>query len=84
MYIFMDWMEIESKPMGQILDLIPICDTVTKLQGICYVCKFKASIFSHRITDNKDQVLFDHTKYVPLCRSCYLIENDMTESNMEY
>lgn len=76
--------DFERKPMGQILDLIPICDTVTKLQGICYVCKFKASIFSHRITDNKDQVLFDHTKYVPLCRSCYLIENDMTESNVEY
>ena len=57
------------------INLIPKCDTVTKLNGICFRCKVNLSIFSHRICENKEQVLFDHTKYVPLCRNCICMRN---------
>ena len=67
--------DFQRKPMGHILSLIPKCDTVTKLNGMCYNCKINLSIFSHRTCDNKDQVLFDHNQYVPLCRKCYYLAN---------
>ena len=58
-------------PIGQILQVIPLCDKVEKLNGLCSRCK-SASIFSKRITEEKQQILLDETAYIPLCRNCYL------------
>ena len=57
------------KPFGQILDVIPYCDTIEKLRGVC-ICGYK-SIHSKRVTDHKGQFLLDETAYVPACRICY-------------
>ena len=57
------------KPFGQILDIIPYCDTIEKLRGVC-VCGYE-SIHSKRVTDHKGQFLLDETAYVPACRICY-------------
>ena len=57
------------KPFGQILDVIPFCDTIEKLRGVC-VCG-RLSIHSKRVTDHKGQFLLDETAYVPACRICY-------------
>ena len=58
---------------GNLLDLIPYCDKVTKLHSICTKCKSNA-IFSHRITDETSQIVIGSTNYIPLCRGCYRIE----------
>lgn len=63
--------DFEREPMGQILNLIPFCDSVTKIKGICDKCKRKPSIFSHRVSKNKEKVLIDPKQYIPVCRSCY-------------
>jgi thymidine kinase len=63
--------DFERKPFGQILDIIPYCDSVVKLKGKCSYCN-ELSIFSKRITDNKEQYLVDETAYRPVCRQCYL------------
>ena len=64
--------DFEQKKMGSILDLIPYCDFVCKLNSICNQCKSHA-IFSKRITDSKEQYLPDEKAYIPLCRNCFYI-----------
>jgi thymidine kinase len=59
------------QPMGQILQVIPLCDTVEKLKGKCSKCS-DPSLFSKRITSDISQYLLDETAYIPLCRNCYL------------
>lgn len=58
---------------GQVLDLIPHCNAVTKLSALCAECKNgKAASFSHRLSSEVGQVVIGSDNYVPLCRSCYL------------
>lgn len=66
--------DFQRNPMGQILQVIPLCDTVKKLRGKCSTCE-RRSIFSKRITDNMNPYLLDETAYIPLCRNCYLTYN---------
>jgi thymidine kinase len=63
--------DYRRKPFGQILDIIPYCDTIEKLRGVC-VCG-KRSIHSKRVTDYKGQFLLDENAYVPACRICYIL-----------
>jgi thymidine kinase len=65
--------DFERKKFGQILDLIPLCDKVTKLNSLCSQCRNgKKGIFSCRITNETTQVVIGSDNYKPLCRSCYL------------
>jgi len=63
--------DFQRNPMGQILQVIPLCDTVEKLRGKCNRCD-KPSLFSKRITSDLEPYLLDETAYIPLCRTCYL------------
>jgi len=63
--------DFQRKPMGQILEVIPLCDTIEKLIGTCKLCT-KGSLFSKRITSDQQQYLLDESAYIPLCRDCYL------------
>ena len=57
---------------GNILDLIPFCDTITKLHAKCNICN-DCALFSHRKLKNDDQVLVgSNDAYESLCRNCYL------------
>ena len=75
--------DFKRNKFGQLLDLIPYCDNVTKLHSICKRCQNNDgqnndglnAIFSHRVTGEKDQTLIGSSAYIPLCRSCYLQEN---------
>ena len=69
-YIFGLDGDFDRKPFGQILNVIPLADTVMKLNGICKFCR-NTSLFSKRIISNKEQYLLDETAYVPTCRNCY-------------
>ena len=59
---------------GTILDLVPLCDKVIKLKSKCDHCNSPA-LFSHRITQEKEQLVIGVDNYVPLCRSCYVNVN---------
>jgi thymidine kinase len=64
--------DFERKKFGQILDLIPLCDKVTKLTSLCSICKNGTSgIFSKRITNEKVQTVVGSNNYIPVCRTCY-------------
>ena len=65
--------DFNRKKFGEMLDLIPICDKVEKLQSLCVKCKngTKAS-FSYRLNDSKEQKQIGMSdKYIALCRKCY-------------
>jgi len=66
--------DFKRNKFGNILDLIPISDSVIKLQSKCSICS-KPAIFSHRISKEKEQVVIGSDNYVPLCRNCYQKEN---------
>lgn len=56
---------------GNWLDLIAHCDSIEKLTSFCYKCKKRIAIFSHRITQEKEQKMIGAESYIPLCRICY-------------
>ena len=66
--------DFKRQRFGTILDLVPLCDKITKLRSKCDYCNGPA-LFSHRITSEKAQVVIGVNNYVPLCRSCYVTEN---------
>jgi len=64
--------DFERKKFGQILDLIPLCDKVTKMTSLCGLCKNGThGIFSKRITKEKEQTVVGSDNYIPVCRACY-------------
>jgi thymidine kinase len=73
--------DFRRKKFGQMLDLIPLCDKVTKLTSLCGICKNGTpGIFSLRLTNDSCQTLIGSDNYVPVCRSCYK-ENTWEENN---
>lgn len=67
--------DFQRVKFGEMLELIPFCDQVYKLQSLCVYCKdgTKAN-FSHRINRiqcNSQTQVGSEDFYVPLCRKCY-------------
>ena len=64
--------DFQRLKFGTILDLIPMCDKVVKLNSLCGICKNGIpGIFSKRISDEKEQFLIGSDNYIPVCRKCY-------------
>lgn len=64
--------DFERKKFGKILDLIPLCDKITKLVSLCSICKNgEPGIFSMRLTKEKEQTIIGSDNYIPVCRKCY-------------
>lgn len=64
--------DFQRLKFGTILDLIPMCDKVVKLNSLCGICKNgRPGIFSKRISDEKEQFLIGSDNYIPVCRKCY-------------
>ena len=76
--------DYQRKPMGEILNLLPISNNITKLSSKCNICN-KEAIFTHRTSQEKEQVLIGGIdKYVPLCRVCYVSENNLLANPVEF
>lgn len=73
--------DFNRNKFGQILDLIPLCDKVTKLTSLCAKCKDGTrGIFSLRLSCEKEQTVVNSDNYIPVCRKCY---NDSNQSTMD-
>ena len=63
--------DFKRNKFGQILDLVPHCDSVEKITAQCSLCNENA-IFSCRIINSEEQILIgSNESYKPLCRKCY-------------
>jgi len=61
----------ERKPFGDILSLIPLSESVVKLNAVCMKCYADAA-FSKRIGAEKAvEVIGGADKYLSVCRQCY-------------
>lgn len=78
--------DINRNKFGNIIDLIPLCDKITKFKSLCNICKNgNKAIFTIKIRENSD-INIDNTNtkgentiliggaetYNAVCRSCYL------------
>ncbi len=65
------------KKFGHILDLIPFCNSCTKINAACIMClDGTPAPFSHRVTKDSEQILIGSTdSYMSLCRRHYLEMN---------
>lgn len=62
--------DFKREKFGDMWDLIPYSDNIVKLKGICNDCSMP-SLFTFRITNEKDQEVIGSQNYIPLCRKCY-------------
>lgn len=63
--------DFRQQKFGEILDLIPLCDKITKLHALCSICKNgNPAIFSYRVNDDTKQKVIGSDNYIPLCRRC--------------
>ena len=64
--------DFSRNKFGQILDLVPVCDKITKLTALCSMCKDGTlGIFSMRLTKETQQMVIGSDNYIPVCRHCY-------------
>jgi thymidine kinase len=64
--------DFKREKFGQILDIIPLCDTVRKLTSLCSICcDGTPAIFSKRITNEEEQTVVGSDNYIPVCRNCF-------------
>jgi thymidine kinase len=65
--------DYKRQKFGDLLDLIPFSDKITKLQSLCSQCRNGTlAIFTHRVTEELGQIVIGVNNYTPLCRKCYL------------
>ena len=58
---------------GDIIKLIPVCDSVKKLYGLCVRCKDGTkACFTKRLVENDQQVFIGTSEFQAVCRKCYL------------
>ena len=56
---------------GNVLNLLPVAEQVTKLNAICHHCMRDAA-FTKRIgTEKEIELIGGSDKYVAVCRACY-------------
>lgn len=65
-------LDFERKKFGQLYDLNIYANKTTYLQGKCNSpnCNY-LSKYTHRLVENKKQILIGTNEYVPLCADCY-------------
>lgn len=64
--------DYKREKFGEMWDLIPYADYIVKLKGKCNNCS-NPSIFTYRITNEKEQEVIGSDNYIPVCRNCYYI-----------
>lgn len=61
----------QRKPFVHVLELVPLAESVTKLNAVCMTC-FKDAPFTRRLgTETEVELIGGCEKYVAVCRSCY-------------
>jgi thymidine kinase len=72
-YVFGLVSDYKRNKFGQILDLIPYCDKVHKLDALCIKCNDGTeAIFSHRLSNEAEQNVIGSSNYISVCRKHYL------------
>ena len=69
----------ERKAFGNIVNLIPLAEKVSKLSAVCVYCA-KEAAFTKRVTESQEiEVIGGAEMYKPVCRSCFFLEGNTKE-----
>ena len=58
------------------MELIPKCETITKLSAVCVNCGKDASFTARTIEDEKVELIGGEDLYMPFCRKCFFQNED--------
>jgi thymidine kinase len=61
----------QRKPFGDVLQLIPMAEKVTKLSAVCMVCKKKASFTRRLGSETQVELIGGSDMYISVCRQCF-------------
>ena len=73
--------DFQMKKFGNIIDLIPFCNNIEKLNTTCRFCSGKA-YFTKRLTDDTEQEIIGNSIYAPVCRYCH--SKEFTKEEMDF
>ena len=64
--------DFRREPFGQMVSLVPLAESVTKLSAVCMRCFRAEAAFTKRLTAEPEQELVGGTEaYAAMCRACY-------------
>ncbi|KFM57705.1 Thymidine kinase, cytosolic, partial [Stegodyphus mimosarum] len=67
----------QRKGFGNIIDLIPLAESVIKLTAVCMLC-FQDASYTKRIGSEKQiEIIGGTDKYMAVCRSCYELDSSI-------
>ncbi|KFM81162.1 Thymidine kinase, cytosolic, partial [Stegodyphus mimosarum] len=73
----------QRKGFGEILQLVPLAESVIKLTAVCMLCYEEAS-FTKRIgTETELEVIGGTDKYMAVCRRCYDISSSQVKPELD-
>ncbi len=61
----------QRKPFGEVLNLVPLSDSVIKLNSVCMDCYRSAPYTKRLIKNNKIEIIGSSDIYRCVCRFCY-------------
>lgn len=73
----------QRKGFGDVLDLIPLAESVVKLTAVCMKCYKDASFTKRRVAQTQIELIGGSESYQAVCRSCYhAIGNDLEHTKL--
>jgi len=61
----------QRKPFGRVLELIPLAESVTKLNSVCMRCYNEAAFTKRLGCETEVEVIGGADKYIAVCRRCF-------------
>ena len=71
----------QRKPFGNIHELMPLCEQITKLKSLCVFCGKNASFSMRTTADESVEVIGGAEMYCAVCRKCYHENNTQVRTH---
>lgn len=65
--------DYKMQKFGQILDLIPLANSVEKLHAVCYKCRGQADFTMRSISSDEQKIIGTSDIYKATCRKCHIL-----------
>merc|ERR1719383_1276252 len=63
--------DFQRKGFGDILNLVPLAESIVKLNAVCMMCFQEASFTKRKGSETAVEVIGGQDKYLSTCRACY-------------
>ncbi|XP_047143822.1 thymidine kinase, cytosolic isoform X2 [Hydra vulgaris] len=71
--------DFQRKPFGNVIDLVPLAESVIKLSAVCMCCYGEASFTKRLGSDTKVEIIGGADKYMAACRGCHKKQIDVVD-----